>query len=442
MRITVFSWSLLSVGLVGLFGPLSDLSAQSFLDRLEQRLQQIVPTEPGDEESLPPLVGRPGYLGLVGDELPNGGGVRIESVRPGGPAERAGLRVGDRITALNGAPVRNLADMGRGLERQWVRSRVEFQVERVGREQTVTVVLGERPAEREGRPVAPAASAGTRPGPALGSPAPADPEGDVAELPPPAAVDLFPPLAPPYLGVILSEVSPALQRRYGLTAPSGAIVVDLEPGSPAEDSRLLRGALITGINGAPIRHPDDVAQLLEASEPGESWEITYLVRRQEYQTEVVLGALELPSEPDGDLPPALASEEESPDRETGPLPLPPPPDSERRDEEFRPSPGGGLELQQRLGRDGRRPVLGRIGQILDEVAGSGERAAPPTAAEARPAPRPAPAPPAPEGSDEPAISDAGEVQQLRGEVRQLREEVERLMRRLESLEQRIVPREP
>lgn len=210
-------------------------------------------------------------------------------------------------------------------------------------------------------------------------------------------------------------------------------MVDLEPGSPAEESRLLRGALITSINGVPIRHPDDLAQLLEASEPGEIWETIYLVRRQEYETQVVLGAMELPSEPD---------EQPLPERDgdSRPLPLPPPPSAERRDGESRRSAGGSLEMEQRLGRDGRRPLLGRIGQILDDVSGSGERAAAPPVVEERGTPRPAPAPPPRSDTDE--ASEGGELQQLRGEVRQLREEVERLMRRLESLEQRIVPREP
>jgi hypothetical protein len=393
--------------------------AQSFLDRLEQRLQQIVPTTPGDEETLPPDVGRPGYLGLVGDEVPNGGGVRVETLKSKGPAERAGLRVGDRIIGINGAPVRNLDDMARGLERQWVRSRLEFQIDRDGEERQVSVVLGERPVPQ---------------GPSLGSPA--DPRSDspLPPSPPRPSPDLFlPPPANPLFGATLGEVTTTLQRRYGLTASSGAIVLDIEAGTPADNSRLLRGALITEINGRPIRHPDDVRNLLENSAVGDSWKLTYLVRQQSYQATLVLAAAPVVVDDLDELPPA-----EVHDGDPVPLPLPAPPVSPESPESVTRSPADtALDLAQRLGRDGRRPLLGRIGQVLDEVTGGARTQQLPPTTE-RPLTTPPSAPPG--ASGEPL--DVGEFLRLQAEVRQLRAEVEQLRRRLEGLEQRIVPRDP
>jgi len=51
----------------------------------------------------------------VPDYAGGGEGLRIEEVRAGTPAARAGLRAGDVINALNGAPVSDLRDYTRVL---------------------------------------------------------------------------------------------------------------------------------------------------------------------------------------------------------------------------------------------------------------------------------------------------------------------------------------
>lgn len=68
---------------------------------------------------------RRGYLGIAGRERPIGRrlarglglaferAVEVLSVEAGGPAARAGLRVGDWVIALNGTPVRHVDDMHR-----------------------------------------------------------------------------------------------------------------------------------------------------------------------------------------------------------------------------------------------------------------------------------------------------------------------------------------
>src|SRR4051812_15005204 len=43
-----------------------------------------------------------GYLGLIYDSQP--GGLRVQSVVPGQPADLAGLRPGDLIVSINGQP--------------------------------------------------------------------------------------------------------------------------------------------------------------------------------------------------------------------------------------------------------------------------------------------------------------------------------------------------
>jgi S1-C subfamily serine protease len=55
---------------------------------------------------------RPG-LGLRVKDADSGFGAYVGSVRPGSPAERAGVQAGDVVDELSGAPVHNAADLER-----------------------------------------------------------------------------------------------------------------------------------------------------------------------------------------------------------------------------------------------------------------------------------------------------------------------------------------
>jgi putative serine protease PepD len=65
----------------------------------------------------------------------------------------------------------------------------------------------------------------------------------------------------PYLGVT--------------TAPhrEGAEVQEVTPDSPAESAGLIPGDIITGIDGRPVRDPDDVADAIKGLEPGDDIEV-------------------------------------------------------------------------------------------------------------------------------------------------------------------------
>jgi putative serine protease PepD len=65
----------------------------------------------------------------------------------------------------------------------------------------------------------------------------------------------------PYLGVT--------------TAPhrEGAEIQEVTPDSPAESAGLIPGDIITGIDGRPVRDPDDVADAINGLEPGDDIEV-------------------------------------------------------------------------------------------------------------------------------------------------------------------------
>ena len=85
------------------------------------------------------------YLGTIPSfGGPSVRGVRIQGVREGSPAQRAGLRGGDVIVAFDGAPVANLEEFASVLYRARAGQEVEIVVERDGERVPVQATLGER----------------------------------------------------------------------------------------------------------------------------------------------------------------------------------------------------------------------------------------------------------------------------------------------------------
>ncbi|MDB4285585.1 M20/M25/M40 family metallo-hydrolase [bacterium] len=83
-------------------------------------------------------------LGTVPDFSYSGGGVRLEGVVPGSPAERAGLRGGDVINAVGDTEVVSLRDLSSILKTFDPGSRVSVTFSRDGRRREVEAVLEER----------------------------------------------------------------------------------------------------------------------------------------------------------------------------------------------------------------------------------------------------------------------------------------------------------
>jgi len=84
------------------------------------------------------------YLGTIPDMTGSPGGVRITGVRAGSPAELAGLKAGDVITAIGAKVVANLYDMTDALRSHQAGDTVVIVVKRDGAEQRVTAILGKR----------------------------------------------------------------------------------------------------------------------------------------------------------------------------------------------------------------------------------------------------------------------------------------------------------
>jgi len=160
-------------------------------------------------------------------------GVIVTSVRPGSGAEKAGLRRGDVITALNETPVtdtnafRNqIANFGPGAE-------VTLTIIRDNREQKIRATLGEFTPE-----TAQAEQQGNQEGPA-----------STAKL---------------GLGVepITPEIAAQLNLRPGT---QGVVVVNVDPAGPAAEAGIARGDVIEEVNRQPIRSADDLRAAIARS---------------------------------------------------------------------------------------------------------------------------------------------------------------------------------
>ena len=98
---------------------------------------------------------RRGYIGVgsqptrlpeaLASQLGQQAGLLLVSVESGGPAEKAGLFLGDTIVALAGEPVRGLDDLWAGLSAEKIGDSLEINIVRGGQPHTLTVVPGERP---------------------------------------------------------------------------------------------------------------------------------------------------------------------------------------------------------------------------------------------------------------------------------------------------------
>jgi putative serine protease PepD len=87
-----------------------------------------------------------GYLGVSVGDAPNGqNGSVVQDVASGSPAAKAGLQVGDQVTAIDGQAVQGSADMVAAIRDHKPGDKVTITVNRNGTQTTITATPAERP---------------------------------------------------------------------------------------------------------------------------------------------------------------------------------------------------------------------------------------------------------------------------------------------------------
>ena len=168
-------------------------------------------------------------------------GAIVADISPGGPSSRAGLLVGDVVTAVNGNSVKSSSDLTRQVARVRAGDVLRLDVIRGGQRKVVEVRSGTRPSERE--LAANDNTGGGRPGAAPGTP------GAAASA--------------PVLGMSLGPLDEPARNRLNLPAEvRGALVQSVDQASDAGAKGLRRGDVLTLANGRPVATPTEFAAVV------------------------------------------------------------------------------------------------------------------------------------------------------------------------------------
>jgi serine protease Do len=161
-------------------------------------------------------------------------GAIVSGVQAGGPADRAGVKRGDIITAFNGTPVSDNNTLRNAVARTQPGGVATLNISRDNREQQLRVTLGELPAD--------SARAAHEEGEA---PAHEDAGG---------------------LGLNVQPLSPALVQRFNLkSATQGLVVTDVAQTGAGAEAGLQPGDVIEEVNRQPVRTVAELQAALKGS---------------------------------------------------------------------------------------------------------------------------------------------------------------------------------
>jgi len=175
-------------------------------------------------------------------------GVVIESVEPGSPASRAGLKGGDVITAVNGNPVKTGNELVDAITRAPLGSKVEITYVRDRKERQASVTIEARDQVFSGN----SSTAGNSPSEES---------------------------SPVKFGLHVETLSPERARQLGIEGQRGVVVSDVDPGSFAEDIGFEQGDVIVEVNQKGMEAYGDLRRELAGLEAG--GEVVFKVLRQD-----------------------------------------------------------------------------------------------------------------------------------------------------------------
>ncbi len=181
-------------------------------------------------------------------DLKNAKGVIISEVTKDSPADKAGLKDGDVIIALNGEELDDVAALRNQIALTAPGTKVTLKLLRDGKEKTIIVKIGEMPGKF---------AAGGHGGTKLDE-----------------------------LGMALQDLTAELADQFGYKKGQGVLISDVEPDSPADHAGLQAGQLIEEINRIRVHNLRELKAALKKSTHPER--VLLRIRAGEYSSYVVL----------------------------------------------------------------------------------------------------------------------------------------------------------
>ncbi|MCK6374139.1 MAG: DegQ family serine endoprotease [Zoogloea sp.] len=91
------------------------------------------------------------------------------------------------------------------------------------------------------------------------------------------------------LGVAIQGLDADLAQNFGLDKPNGALVANVEPGSPAEKAGLQPGDVVLGVNGQKVDSSADLPRIIGDQKPGSVVRLSVWRDRKARELNVTLG---------------------------------------------------------------------------------------------------------------------------------------------------------
>jgi serine protease Do len=163
----------------------------------------------------------------------------VTEVGEGSPAAEAGIKPGDVILEFNNKPVPKSQDFPSAIADTPPGQKVTLKITRDKKEQIVSVKVGELPDD----------------GDAVQKTEARDPE----------------------IGVRVQRITPEAARRLGLNSTKGVLIVEVQPGSPADQVGLEAADVVREVNQRPVNNVSDFERAVRQGRRGER--ILLLVQR-------------------------------------------------------------------------------------------------------------------------------------------------------------------
>jgi S1-C subfamily serine protease len=93
-----------------------------------------------------------------------------------------------------------------------------------------------------------------------------------------------------YMGVTVGPITPALKQQDDLTPSSGALVISVQPGSPADKAGLQVNDVIVSLNATAIQSPSDLTAAIHPFNPGDRVAVGVYRGSTKMTVDVTLGA--------------------------------------------------------------------------------------------------------------------------------------------------------